>query len=117
MKNVLIAGMILTLAACGGSSRDNRRSGGAAPIYIPNASGPIKSACLASDRKARSSQLCGCIQAAADQTLNRSDQKRAVRFYGDPQGAQDARQSKSSSDERFWKAYSDYGKRAQQLCS
>jgi hypothetical protein len=116
MRNVLITVMIFGLAACGGSNRgSNARS--PAPIYAPTASGPIKSACLASDRRARSDQLCGCIQAVANQTLNRSDQMRAIKFYGDPQAAQDARQSSKPSDERFWKVYSDYGNRAAQICS
>ncbi len=119
MRNLLIAAVILGLSACGGSNRFENRGGNVrspAPVYAPTATGPINSACLASDRRARSSQLCGCIQAVADQTLNRSDQARAVRFYGDPQSAQDTRQSKSASDERFWKAYSDYGNRAAQVC-
>lgn len=118
MRNVLILGSVLTLAACGGSNRFDDRGGARAPapVYAPTARGPINSACLASDRKARSSQLCGCIQAVADQTLSRGDQIRAVRFYDDPQSAQDTRQSDNASDERFWKAYSDYGKRAERIC-
>ncbi|SEK36477.1 hypothetical protein [Roseovarius nanhaiticus] len=120
MRNVLIVGTMLALAACGGVNRFDdrgRNSRAPAPIYAPTATGPINSACLASDRKARSSQLCGCIQAVADQTLSRGDQIRAVRFYDDPQAAQDTRQSDNASDERFWDAYSNYGKRAAQVCS
>ncbi|MFD0858362.1 hypothetical protein [Roseovarius aquimarinus] len=122
MRKIVIAGMMLslgTLAACGGSNRFENRGGGRspAPVYAPTATGPINSACLASDRKARSSQLCGCIQAVADQTLSRSDQIRAVRFYDDPQAAQDTRQSDNASDERFWDAYSNYGKTAERVCS
>jgi hypothetical protein len=121
MKNVLIVGMMLSLAACGGVNRfEGKGRGNArapAPVYAPTATGPINSACLASDRRARSSQLCGCIQAVANQTLTRSDQVRAVKFYDNPQAAQDTRQSSSASDERFWDAYSDYGKRAAQICT
>jgi hypothetical protein len=81
------------------------------------ASGPINQACLASDRKARSRALCGCIQAAANQTLTGAQQRRAVAFYSNPQLAQDIRQSDSPNDERFWEAYRAYGERAERLCS
>ncbi len=118
MKNALIVGLVLVLAGCGGSNRhENKGRGTRAPVYMPNASGPLKNACLASDRKVRSSQLCGCIQAVANQSLSSSDQSRAAKFYGNPQLAQDARQSSRASDERFWEAYSDYGKRATRTCS
>jgi hypothetical protein len=121
MKNALIAAMVLVLAGCGGSNRfeNSGRSNARAPapVYSPTASGPLKNACLASNRKARSSQLCGCIQAVADQSLSRSDQLRAAKFYDDPQAAQDTRQSSRASDERFWDTYSDYSKQAARVCS
>src|SRR5690606_40941627 len=59
----------------------------------------------------RSSTMCGCIQAVANDTLSSSDQRRAVRFYSDPHLAQDVRQSSRDADKRFWKSYSDYGDR------
>ncbi len=121
MKNTLIVGMVLVLAGCGGSNRFEKSGRGSArspaPVYAPTASGPLKNACLASDRKARSSQLCGCIQAVADQSLSNGDQRRAAKFYSDPQAAQDTRQSSSAGDERFWKAYSDYGRKAARICT
>lgn len=118
MKNILILGMILALAGCGGVHRFKDRGARApAPLYAPTAKGPIRTACLASDRKARSNHLCGCIQAVADRTLSHGDQLRAVKFYGDPQMAQDVRQSDRASDERFWKAYSDYGAQAGRICT
>ena len=117
MKTTLIVGMVIVLAGCGGSNRFEKSGRGPSPVYVPNASGPLKNACLASDRKARSSQLCGCIQAVADQSLSNGDQRRAAKFYNDPQAAQDTRQSSSAGDERFWKAYSDYGNRAARICS
>ena len=116
MKNILILGMILALAGCGGGNRSKDRLGRAAPLYTPMASGPIKSACLASDRKVRSDRLCGCIQAVADRNLSRSEQRRAIRFYDDPQSAQDIRQSDRTRDKQFWKAYSNYGKEASRIC-
>jgi len=119
----MIAGLILTLAGCGGASRfqnDGARTT-ASPTYIPRAApratGPINSACMSSDRKARSQTLCGCIQAVADQTLSGAQQYRAVQFYGNPHLAQEVRQSDNSRDEQFWDAYVEYGKRANATCS
>ncbi|HEY9039762.1 MAG TPA: hypothetical protein VIN05_12570 [Roseovarius sp.] len=116
MKNILILGMILALAGCGGGDRSKNRRG-AAPLYAPTANGPIKSACLASDRKVRSNYLCGCIQAVADQNLSRGDQRQAIKFYSDPQAAQDIRQSDRASDKSFWKSYSTYAKQAERTCT
>ncbi len=116
MKNILILGMILVLAGCGGGNR-SKGGRGASPLYAPTASGPIKSACLASDRKVRSDYLCGCIQAVANQNLSSSDQRRAIKFYSNPQAAQDIRQSSSAADKRFWKSYSDYAKQAERICT
>ncbi|RKF17240.1 hypothetical protein D6850_02495 [Roseovarius spongiae] len=81
------------------------------------ARGPISQACNASDRKARSPELCGCIQAVADQSLSRHDQVRAAGFYRDPHAAQEIRQSDRSSHETFWKAYVNYAKQAERTCS
>ncbi len=113
MRQVFILGLVLVLAGCGGG---DRFSGDKVARGAPMAFGPISKACMASDRKARSRALCGCIQAAADQTLSGSQQRRAVKFYRDPHSAQEIRQSDRPSNERFWKAYADYGKRARQLC-
>ena len=82
----------------------------------PMAFGPINSACMASERKARSRSLCGCIQAVADQTLSSSQQRRAVSFYENPQKAQNIRQSDRAGDEAFWEAYTAYGQKAEQIC-
>jgi hypothetical protein len=111
MKTVLLLGLILGLAACGGPGRFGGGGG-----RMPVASGPISDACLASDRKARSPVLCGCIQAAANDTLSRRDQRRAVGFYGDLQSAQDTRQSDRPGDQRFWEAYTAYAERAERIC-
>ncbi|PVA12084.1 hypothetical protein DC366_02490 [Pelagivirga sediminicola] len=121
MKHIVILGMIVALAGCGGANRfkdrPQRGVSAATPFYAPSASGPLRSACLASDRKARSDRLCGCIQAVADQHLSRGDQARAVKFYRDPQSAQDIRQSSRESDKRFWKSYSEYGTQAARICT
>lgn len=118
MKTFLSVALVLLLAGCGGSNRFEKSGGYSygSPAVKPFATGPISRACMASDRKARSRELCGCVQAVADQTLSGGEQAKAVKFFTDPQKAQDIRQSKRASDERFWKAYSDYGKRAEQIC-
>ena len=121
MKNIVILGLILTLAGCGGVHRFKDKGKPAPSRSTPSsaapiASGPISNACMASDRKARSRALCGCIQAVADQTLSGRDQSRAVAFYKDPHKAQEVRQSDRASDERFWDAYVAYSKRAAATC-
>lgn len=117
MKQVFLTLVVLGLAGCGQHERFDGRTGPSVSRAAPMASGPISKACMASDRKARSRALCGCIQAAANQTLNGSQQRRAVAFYNDPHRAQEVRQSDRSNDERFWDAYRAYGDRAKQLCS
>ncbi|QFT94055.1 hypothetical protein FIU86_14490 [Roseovarius sp. THAF9] len=115
MKKLLMTFVAVGLAGCGQPDRFDGRSGSVSRA-APMASGPISNACIASDRKSRSRALCGCIQAAADQTLNPSDQRRAAAFYRDPHKAQEIRQSDRSRDESFWKAYRAYGERAERLC-
>ncbi|WP_272010230.1 hypothetical protein [Roseovarius sp. ZX-A-9] len=127
MKNILIMGLILALAGCGGVHRFESKSKRAPsratqpaqtvlPTRKPRATGPLSKACLTSDRKARSPELCGCIQAVADQTLSGAQQRRAVTFYSDPQKAQDTRMSDRASNEVFWDAYVEYSKQAQRIC-
>ena len=77
----------------------------------------IKRACMKSDRRAASRPLCGCIQRVADQTLTSSDQRRAAKFFKDPQLAQETRQSDRSSHEEFWKRYKNFGYTAGKVCS
>ncbi|SEK26030.1 hypothetical protein SAMN05443999_10192 [Roseovarius azorensis] len=116
MKQMLTLGLVMVLAGCGGGDRHQPNSRAASGI-MPMASGPINTACLQSDRKARSRALCGCIQAVAHQTLSGAEQRRAVQFYKDPQMAQDIRQSSRPADQRFWQAYRAYGDRAEQVCT
>ena len=78
--------------------------------------GPISSACMKSDRQAASAALCGCIQQVADQVLQGSDQRRAAQFFADPDKAQAAWRSQSSSDDRFWDRYKAFGASAQASC-
>lgn len=90
-------------------------------LALPVTTGPadaaaIKRACLASERKANP-RLCACIQAAADRTLTRSDQRLAASFFRDPDRAQEIRQSNRRSDEVFWKRYRAFGQTAEAFCS
>jgi hypothetical protein len=84
-----------------------------APVHA----GPIENACVRSDRPNVSRSLCACIQAVANQTLNRSDQRQAARFFRDPQRAQDVRMSKSARDNEFWTRYRAFGEAAELRCS
>lgn len=79
--------------------------------------GAISSACEKANRKGASRALCGCIQQVADQSLSRSDQRRAAKFFKDPHQAQEIRQSDNRSDEAFWLRYKDFGERAGALCT
>lgn len=78
--------------------------------------GPIDSACVRSDRARGNAPLCGCIQQVANQTLSRSDQRRAARFFREPHEAQEVRMSKSDSDNAFWARYKSFASRAEAYC-
>lgn len=106
---------LLTVSACGGG---DAVGGGRLDSPIRSfATGPIYSACLRSDRPARSSGLCGCVQASADTTLGRSEQARAVAFFRDPALAQVTRQSDRPGDERFWGRYKQFVSVAERACA
>ncbi len=110
MRQVILLGLVLVLVGCGGRPAPERVS------VTRLASGPINAACLGSDRRARSRELCGCIQAVANTRLSRSDQRLAASFYQDPQKAQDIRQSDRASDESFWQRYRAYAESAERIC-
>lgn len=78
--------------------------------------GTIERACLASDRP-KSRALCGCIQQAADVTLNGRDQKQAAQLFSNPHKAQQIRQSSRPGDERFWARYKNFGAMAEAYCA
>lgn len=102
MVRVIGAGLVLVmLAGCGASGR---------------VSGDIGRACIRADREAASPRLCGCVQQAADQTLSAADQRRAARFFADPQAAQDIRASDRPADDAFWDRYRAFADRARSLC-
>ncbi|MFN4158097.1 MAG: hypothetical protein ACK4GO_06815 [Gemmobacter sp.] len=79
--------------------------------------GPIQRACLASDRKAATQTMCGCIQQAADLTLRPADQRRAAKFFKNPDEAQQVRMSKSDNDNEFWARYRNFGATAEAYCA
>jgi len=114
MRKFLILGACALVVGCGGRATTSDRYGGGTVTRI--ASGPISSACMASNRQARSQALCGCIQSVANRTLTGSEQRRAAGFYRDPQEAQDIRQSDNPSHERFWQRYKNYAQTAQGIC-
>lgn len=78
--------------------------------------GPIDRACRASGRPQATPALCACIQQAANGTLSRADQRRAMRFFRDPRKAQDVRQSSRPADAAFWQRYRTFGETAELRC-
>ncbi|SDE67392.1 hypothetical protein SAMN05421538_10983 [Paracoccus isoporae] len=78
--------------------------------------GPIDNACVRSDRGARQTALCSCVQQVANQTLSRADQRRAARFFRDPHEAQVVRMSKSDRDNAFWARYKRFAGAAEAYC-
>lgn len=119
IRSMALAFVLALVAACGGvhKFRGETPAGAAASRGASVAYGPVSRACLKSDRKARSRQLCGCIQAVANQTLSPADQRRAVRFYSDPDLAQSTRRSDAARDRRFWRVYETYVAQAEARCA
>lgn len=78
--------------------------------------GPIERACMASDRGGNRS-LCGCIQQAADMTLSGGDQRRAAKFFRNPEAAHSTWTSQSKSDDAFWERYKSFGQTAEAYCA
>ncbi|MCW1931372.1 hypothetical protein [Pararhodobacter zhoushanensis] len=79
--------------------------------------GPVERACNDSERRQSNRELCRCIDAAADRTLTRSEQRRAARFFTDPDEAQTVRMSPTRADNEFWARYRAFGALAEQLCT
>lgn len=77
--------------------------------------GPIRNACLQTDKGNR--QVCSCIQQVADMTLRRSEQRRAAKFFRNPDKAQEVFLSKSERDNVFWERYQRFGTTAEAYCS
>jgi hypothetical protein len=79
-------------------------------------SGEIGRACVTSGRDAANPQLCSCIQGVANQSLSAADQRRAARFFGDPDRAQDVRLSDTARDDAFWERWRAFADRAEAIC-
>ena len=75
-------------------------------------SGEIGQACMAGGRDAANPRTCACIQGVANQTLSGSDQRRAARFFSDPDEAQEVRASGNS----FWDRYEAFAAQAEAIC-
>lgn len=90
---------------------------GAVVLSTPLVAGSIEKACLSSDRNAATREMCACIQEAADVTLNTADQRRAAKFFANPDKAQEVRQSDQRSDEAFWDRYKSFGEMAEAWCA
>jgi hypothetical protein len=79
--------------------------------------GPIERACLRSDRDAANRAICSCIQEVADMTLRGGDQRRAARFFSDPDRAHETWLSQRESDDAFWERYKNFGATAEAYCA
>lgn len=79
--------------------------------------GPIEGACNQSDRKSANSATCDCIQQVADSTLSSADQRRAAKFFNNPDKAHQVWTSKSGGDDAFWDRYKNFGEAAKAYCS
>ena len=104
--------VLAVLAGCGGNRYERSDTGTVTRL----STGPISRACLASDRKARNPRLCGCIQTVADGALSGSDQRKAARFFRDPQRAMDVKMSKTPADDAFWDRYEVFASRSERSC-
>ncbi len=99
MKNLTFAALAVAFTATGSGA------------------GVIERACLSSGREAANRALCGCIQEAADLTLNGGDQRMAADFFRDPHRAQEVRQSANNRNEAFWQRYKRFGSTAEEFCA
>ncbi len=97
---IMALGALWALGGCGGG-----------------VSGEIGRACMTGGRDAASPRLCSCIQGVANQSLSVADQRRAARFFADPDRAQATRVSDSSGDEAFWQRYRAFASRAEAICN
>jgi hypothetical protein len=114
---LLLAG----LAACGGGTP----RGDTSPLRLQQvstdgvarfASGPIQTACRAQPRGNASIAKCGCVQAAADLTLSRDEQKQGARFFQNPELLQQMKLSDTPKNERLWYTWERFAQTAETLC-
>jgi hypothetical protein len=79
--------------------------------------GPIENACNRSDRPSANRALCRCIDTVAGRMLTRSEQRRAARFFRNPDEAQRVRMSRAPGDSEFWARYRAWGQAAESSCN
>lgn len=88
------------------------------PLLASSAmAGPIDSACMRSGRDGASRALCGCIQQVANDVLSSSDQRRAAKFFRDPDAAHSVWISQRPADDAFWDRYKQFGAMAEAYCA
>ena len=95
MRRAIILSALVLLTSCAGANRAGVGS-------TRGATGEISRACLAADRAAANPALCGCVQAAANQTLRGSDMSRTA---------------DNSSTEAFWQRYRTFVDQSRAMCS
>lgn len=78
--------------------------------------GPIEAACNRSDRPSANRALCRCIDDVAGRMLTRAEQRRAARFFRNPDEAQRVRMSRADGDREFWARYRAWGETAEAMC-
>jgi hypothetical protein len=83
----------------------------------PLLAGPIESACNDSGRAAANRALCRCIDDVARRMLTRSEQRRAARFFRNPDEAQRVRLSRDQGDRDFWARYRAFGEMSEVMCA
>jgi hypothetical protein len=79
--------------------------------------GPIGNACLNSGRDAADRKMCDCIDGVADQMLDGSDQRRAAKFFSNPELAAKTMLSDTARDDAFWERWEHFGETATIYCS
>ncbi|MEI4486780.1 arginine transporter [Frigidibacter sp. MR17.14] len=78
--------------------------------------GPVNAACLGAGRSAATAASCGCVQRVAHRSLGWGEQRRAARFFKDPDRAEATRMSDAPADKTFWKRYEAFIDRAKASC-
>ena len=91
-------------------------AGLAATAPSASAAGTIERACPRADR-AGSPALCNCIQQVADMVLSHNDQRRAAKFFRDPDAAHAVWISQRPADDAFWDRYKEFGAMAEAYCA
>lgn len=99
MHRIFLTLPLIALTACG-----------------PGVRGEIAQACVASDRNAATRARCSCVQNVAVQELSRSDQRKLVSFFEDPEKANDIKIDDRPPAEAFWERYRDFTDAAERQC-